>query len=78
MSKHFEKVKTIAADLLGHAPEDVKPESMLGDDLGADSLDVVELIMNIEKEYNIAIPDKEGEKFVTIKDITDFLDREVK
>lgn len=72
--ENFEKVKEILVDVLGVDPEDVKPESKFVDDLGADSLDLVELIMAFEDKFGIEISDKEAEKIVTIKDALDYID----
>ena len=58
----FEKVKAITVDQLSVAPEDVKMDSTFIDDLGADSLDIVELIMAFEEEFNTEIPDDVAEK----------------
>ena len=61
----FEKVKAITVDQLSVAPEDVKMDSTFIDDLGADSLDIVELIMAFEEEFNTEIPDDVAEKIRT-------------
>ena len=64
----FEKVKAITVDQLSVAPEDVKMDSTFIDDLGADSLDIVELIMAFEEEFNTEIPDDVAEKIRTVRD----------
>ena len=64
-----EKVVEIIANQLGIDPEDVTPEASVVDDLGADSLDVVELIMALEEEFNLEIPDEEAEKIKSVQDI---------
>ncbi len=63
-----EKVKKIIADKLSVDMEEVVPEASFVDDLGADSLDLVELIMTMEEEFDIDIPDEDAEKMVTVKD----------
>lgn len=71
----FEKVKAITVDQLSVAPEDVKMDSTFIDDLGADSLDVVELIMAFEEEFNTEIPDDVAEKIRTVRDAVELLDK---
>jgi len=61
-----EKVKTIIAQSLGVEGADVKPEARFVEDLGADSLDTVELVMALEEEFNIEIPDEDAEKILTV------------
>ena len=68
----FEKIKKIIVDLLQVAEDNVTLESNFIDDLGADSLDLVELIMGIEEEFNIEIPDGEAEKVVTVGDVVEY------
>ena len=65
-----ERVKKIIVDMLGVKPEDVVPEASFVDDLGADSLDTVELVMALEEEFGTDIPDEEAEKINTIDYIT--------
>jgi len=72
MSVH-PKVKDIIVEQLGVDPEKVKPEASFIDDLGADSLDIVELVMAMEEEFDIEIPDEEAEKLKTVKDVADYL-----
>lgn len=71
----FEKVKAIIVDQLSVAPEDVKMDSTFIDDLGADSLDIVELIMAFEEEFNTEIPDDVAEKIRTARDAVELLDK---
>ena len=71
----FEKVKAITVDQLSVAPEDVKMDSTFIDDLGADSLDIVELIMAFEEECNTEIPDDVAEKIRTVRDAVELLDK---
>ena len=68
MSEIESKVKEIIADKLGVDEADVKPEASFTNDLGADSLDTVELIMEFEKSFNITIPDDQAEKITTVGD----------
>ena len=71
----FEKVKAITVEQLSVAPDDVKMESTFIDDLGADSLDIVELIMAFEEEFNVEIPDEVAEKIKTVKDAVELIDK---
>lgn len=73
---NFEKIRDIIVENLGVSEEEVKLESHLSDDLGADSLDAVEISMAIEEAFGISIPDEELEKFETVKNIVDFVDKE--
>ena len=72
----FETVKRIVVDQLQVAADDVKIDSTFIDDLGADSLDIVELIMAFEEEFNIEIPDEIAEKIKTVKDAVDYIEKE--
>ena len=67
------KVKDIIVDQLGVDPEKVKPEASFIDDLGADSLDIVELVMAMEEEFNLEIPDEDAEKLKTVQDVASYL-----
>lgn len=69
----LEKVREIIVDQLGVEEDEVVMEASLIDDLGADSLDVVELIMALEEEFDIEIPDEEAENIVTVGDIVDYI-----
>lgn len=77
MSKFEAKVKEVLIDLLGVDETNVKPEAKIREDLGADSLEEVEMIMEIEKEYHITISDEEAEKVKTVQDIYDLLESKV-
>ena len=77
MSDIAGKVKAIIVDKLGVDEGEVSPEASFTNDLGADSLDTVELIMEFEKEFNISIPDEEAEKITTVGDAIDFLEKNV-
>ncbi|MCX7781127.1 MAG: acyl carrier protein [Negativicutes bacterium] len=72
----FDKVKEIVVEQLGVDEADVAMESTFIDDLGADSLDIVELIMAFEEEFNIEIPDEVAEKIKTVKDAVEYIDKE--
>ena len=74
MSELHNKVNEIIVEQLGVKSEDVKPESSFIDDLGADSLDTVELIMEFEKEFNIAIPDDQAENIATVGDAIKYME----
>ena len=67
------KVKEIIVQQLGVDAEKVTPEASFVDDLGADSLDVVELVMAFEEEFGVEIPDEAAEKIATVKDANEFL-----
>lgn len=68
-----ERVKKIIVDQLGVKAEDVKPEAAFIEDLGADSLDTVELVMALEEEFDIEIPDEEAEKITTVQSAIDYV-----
>ena len=68
-----DKVKKIIAEKLSVDSEEVVPEASFVDDLGADSLDLVELIMAMEEEFDIDISDEEAEKLLTVKDAIDYI-----
>jgi acyl carrier protein len=73
-----EKVKSIIAEQLGVKAEEIKPESSFVDDLGADSLDTVELVMALEEEFGIEIPDEDAEKMGTVGEAMKYIDDKVK
>ena len=68
-----ERVKKIIVDQLGADAAQVKPEASFIDDLGADSLDTVELVMALEEEFDIEIPDEEAEKITTVQSAIDYV-----
>jgi acyl carrier protein len=68
------KVTSIIVEKLGVEESDVKPEASFTNDLGADSLDTVELIMEFEKEFDITIPDEDAEKIATVGDAVSYLE----
>ena len=72
----FDKVKAIVVEQLGVDEAEVKIDSTFIDDLGADSLDIVELIMAFEEEFNIEIPDEVAEKLRTVHDAVELIDKE--
>ena len=69
----FEKVKGIIVEQLGVADTAVTMEASFIDDLGADSLDIVELVMALEEEFDTEIPDADAEKIVTVGDVVDYI-----
>lgn len=73
MADMFDKVKEIIIDQLGVDEEQVTLNSSFVDDLGADSLDIVELVMALEEEFDIQIPDEEAEKIRTVGDAVKFI-----
>ena len=68
-----ERVKSIIVDQLGVSLEEVTPQASFIEDLGADSLDIVELIMALEEEYEMEIPDEDAEKIQTVDDVTKYI-----
>ncbi len=74
MSDITSRVKSIIVDKLGVDEKEVTPEASFTNDLGADSLDTVELIMEFEKEFNIAIPDDEAEKISTVGEAISYIE----
>ena len=69
----FEKVKEIIVEQLGVTEGAVNSEASFIDDLGADSLDIVELIMALEEEFDMEIPDADAEKIVTVNDVVEYI-----
>jgi acyl carrier protein len=67
------KIKDIIVEQLGVDPEKVKSEASFIDDLGADSLDIVELVMAMEEEFDLEIPDEDAEKLKTVNDVVTYL-----
>ena len=68
-----QKVKNIIADQLGVGEEEIKPTSSVIEDLGADSLDIVELVMAMEEEFEVEIPDEEAENIKTVQDAVNYI-----
>ena len=76
--KTFENVRDIVVEQLGVEADEVSIDSTFIDDLGADSLDIVELIMAFEEEFNIEIPDEAAEKIKTVQDVVTYIDQNSK
>ena len=70
-----DKVKSIIVEQLGVEADEVKPEASFTDDLGADSLDIVELVMAFEEEFGIEIPDEDAEKIGRVKDAIEYIEQ---
>lgn len=70
----FEKIQELVADGLGVEAAKVLPETSFKEDLGADSLDLYELVMAFEEEFGVSIPTEELEKMVTVKDVMDYIE----
>lgn len=70
----FDRVKKVVVDQLEVSEEEVTPTASFVDDLGADSLDVVELVMGLEEEFDIEIPDEDAEKIATVGDAISYID----
>ncbi|CUU39344.1 MULTISPECIES: acyl carrier protein [Helicobacter] len=75
MSSTFESVKSVVVEQLSVDANEVKLESRFIEDLNADSLDVVELVMALEEKFSIEIPDEDAEKIKTVKDVVDYIDK---
>ena len=73
MSEHYDKVKEIIIDKLGVEDEKITMKAKFIDDLGADSLDTVELIMQFEEEFSIEIPDEEAENLLSVGQAVDYI-----
>ena len=69
-----DKIKETVAEQLGVDGEKITPEATFVDDLGADSLDVVELVMALEEEFEIEIPDEDAEKLQTVQNVVDYVE----
>jgi len=77
MADAIERVKAIIAEQLGVKPEEVTPEASFVEDLGADSLDTVELVMALEEEFGIEIPDEDAEKMASVGDAVKYIDDKI-
>ena len=78
MSSIEERVKKIVAEQLGVKEDEVKTEASFVEDLGADSLDTVELVMALEEEFETEIPDEDAEKIMTVQDAIDYITENLK
>ena len=78
MSSTDERVMKIVAEQLGVSGGEIKPESSFVEDLGADSLDTVELVMALEEEFDCEIPDEQAEKITTVKQAIDYVNAHLK
>ena len=74
----FEKVQKIVAEQLGVEPSEVTPQASFANDLGADSLDTVELVMALEEEFDIEIPDEAAEEIATVQSAVDYINNQVR
>lgn len=77
MSEIAQKVQEIIVDKLSVEPDEVKPEANFANDLGSDSLDTVELIMEFEKVFKISIPDDQAEKIATVGDAIAYIEENI-
>ena len=73
----FEKIQKIIADVLNYKPEEIKPETKFVDDLGADSLDLLQIVLEIEQTFEISISDDELENIVTVADAVEEINKAV-
>ena len=78
MSSIEERVRTIIAEQLDQDNSDIVPEASFIDDLGADSLDLVELVMHMEEEFDVEIPDEEAENIRTVQDAINYIEQHLK
>lgn len=74
----FERVKKVVVEQLEVDEKEITPEASFVDDLGADSLDVVELVMGLEEEFDIEIPDESAEKITTVQQAIDYIEEKTK
>lgn len=77
MSENLNKIKEIIADKLGVNEEQITLEAKFIDDLGADSLDTVELIMQFEEEFSIEIPDEDAENILSVQEAFDYISKQI-
>lgn len=77
MSDIESRIKKVIMEKLDVSEEILKPDASFIDDLGADSIDIVEFIMDLETEFDIEIPDEEAEKLTTVQDVIDYLESKV-
>jgi len=74
----FDRVKKVVVEQLEVAEDEVTPQASFVDDLGADSLDVVELVMGLEEEFDVEIPDEDAEKITTVQEAVSYIDEKAK
>lgn len=74
----FDRVKKVVVEQLEAAEDEVTPQASFVDDLGADSLDVVELVMGLEEEFDVEIPDEDAEKITTVQEAVTYIDEKTK
>jgi len=74
----FDDVKAIIVEQLGVKPEEVTPGASFVEDLGADSLDTVELVMALEEKFDLEIPDEDAEKILTVQDTVNYIEEHMK
>jgi len=74
----FDRVKKVVVEQLDVAEDEVTPQASFVDDLGADSLDVVELVMGLEEEFDIEIPDEDAEKITNVQEAVDYIESKAK
>jgi len=74
----YDKLKTMVADRLHVSEDEITPNSKFVEDLNADSLEVVELVMALEDEFDVSIPDEDAEQMVTVKDAMDYIQAHAK
>ena len=74
----FARFKKVAVDVLSVEPDKVVPEARFAEDLDADSLDLVELVMGLEEEFDIEIPDEDAEKITTVQEAVDYIESKSK
>jgi len=77
MAEVPDKIKSIIAEQLGVKPEEVTPQASFIEDLGADSLDTVELVMALEEEFGVEIPDEDAEKMTTVGDAVKYIEEKL-
>ncbi|ADU30791.1 acyl carrier protein [Evansella cellulosilytica] len=76
MAAVIDRIAKIVSDRLGVDESEIKPEATFKEDLGADSLDVVELVMELEDEFDLEISDEDAEKISTVGDVIDYIERQ--
>lgn len=78
MDDQYDKLKTMVADRLHVSEDEITPDSKFVEDLNADSLEVVELVMALEDEFGVSIPDEDAEQMVSVKDAMDYIQAHAK